>query len=118
MGGGGENKLPISVVHTVVIVDAMSMIRRLSFKKDDSFVDISNRFRQYRISNITQGTQSIHFHCDRYLKTSMKADKRHNRSGKLRSAKVYKVDRCTDEIRVPTLSRIRIYMGRGFKEEF
>ena len=86
---GREIKLPISAVHTAVIVDAMSMIRRLSFKKGDAFVDISNRFRQYLISNITQGTHSIHFCCDRYWKTSMKADERHNRSGKLGSAKVY-----------------------------
>ena len=72
----------------------MGMIRRFLFKKGDSFVDISNRFRQYLISNITQVTQSIHFCCDRYRKTSMKADGRHNRSGKLGSAKVYEVDDC------------------------
>ena len=75
----------------------------------------------------------------------MKTNERHNRSGKLGSAKVYEVDNrfnapdpgdffavdenkcnllnylcekwCTDEIRVPTLSSIRIYMGGGFKEE-
>ena len=58
---GSENKLPISAVHTVIIVDAMSMIRHLSFEKGDAFVDISNRFRQYIISNITQVTQSIDF---------------------------------------------------------
>ena len=57
---GSEIKLPISAVHTVVIVDAMSMIRHLSFEKGDAFVDIS-RFRQYIISNITQVTQSTDF---------------------------------------------------------
>ena len=77
MSQKSETKLSIVAVHTVVIVDAMSMIRRLSFKKGDAFVDISNRFRQYFISNITQGTQVIHFCCDRYRKTSMKADDRH-----------------------------------------
>ena len=72
-----EIKLPIGAVHSVVIVDAMSMIGRLSFKKGDAFVEISNRYRQYLISNITQETQSIHFFCDRYRKTSMIADERH-----------------------------------------
>ena len=48
---GSEIELPISAVHTVIIVDVMSMIRRLSFKKRDAFMDISNRFRQYHSGN-------------------------------------------------------------------
>ena len=133
-----EIELPISAVHTVIIVDAMSMIRRLSFKKEMHLWTFL-----ISLDNITQGTQSIHFCCDRYRKTNMKTDERHNRSGKFGSAKVYEIDDrfnapdpgdffavdenkcnllnylcekwCTDEIRVPTLSSIRIYMGGGFK---
>ena len=130
---------------TAVVVDAMYMIRRLSFQKDQQFGEIAVRYRNCLLTDVPHGTSIVHFCCDRYRTPSMKAGERHHRSGKSRAEKVYEVNDhfkapdpteffavaknkarllrylcekwSTDEIQNPALGSTRLYLGGGFEEE-
>ena len=60
------NSLSEENSNTAVIVDDVHLIHRLPFTCGETFQEVSDRFLQALILDITEGTSSIHFCCDRY----------------------------------------------------
>ena len=52
--------------NAAVIVDDVHLIHRLPFTCGETFQEVSDRFLQALILDITEGTSSIHFCYDRY----------------------------------------------------
>ena len=69
---------------TAVVVDAMHLIRKWSFKKGDKYEHIADSYKEKLLSEVPEVTTSIHFCCNRYQDDSLKASERMERySGKL-----------------------------------
>ena len=138
-------KLPHSDVKTAVVVDAMHLIRKLSFMPNENFAQVSDRYLKFLLKDVPQGAQIIHFCCDRYRDASLKSDERSKRAGKQCHDKVYDVSDTfkapdsahffgvsqnksrllaylcekwsTDEVTNSSLGSRKLYLGGGFLDE-
>ena len=79
---------------TAVIVDAMYAVRRWTFHKYDTFGAVARRYRNMP-TDITTGTDSIHFCCDRYNPLSMKSLEQHHRYARSRPARQFEINDLT-----------------------
>lgn len=66
---------------TGVIVDAMFAIRSWSFRKDEYFESLADRYMRNLLFDCPKGTDSIHVCCDRYVEDSLKSSEKVSRSG-------------------------------------
>ena len=130
---------------TAVIVDAMYVIRQWSFHKDDTYEAIAERYRRNLLKSVPEGTDIIHFCCDRYSPSSLKTlvqQQRYNRSKPGRQLEVkeqYKTPEpdeffsvssnkaqlldflcetwCKEEQINLSIGSTKSYIGGGFKDE-
>lgn len=144
-GISSSTVLPPTDRKTAVVVDAMYMIHRLSFEKDETFDTIADRYRQSLLNSVPKETSIIHFCCDRYRTPSTKASERQKRAKQSRHLKVYEVTDqykapdptdffantankarllsyfcnkwCTDETERTCPSSVPLYLGGGFEDE-
>ncbi len=58
--------LPQDQRKTAVVVDAMYAVRHWSFHKDETFGAIARRYQHNLLADVPDGTDIIHFCCDRY----------------------------------------------------
>ena len=82
-------KLSQSTVKTAVVIDAMHLIRKLSFLPNENFSHVSDR---YLVKGVPDGSEIIHFCCDRYRDVSLKSEARSKRAGKQRPETVYEIN--------------------------
>ena len=64
--------LPSSNLNTSLSVDAMHVIRKWSFQRDETFCAGAERYIDSLPKALPKGTTSVHFCCDRY-ETSLKS---------------------------------------------
>ena len=69
----------------------MYLIRKLSFLPNENFTHVSDRYLKY-IKDVPNGSEIIHFCCDRYRDVSLKSEERSKRSGKQRQETVYDIN--------------------------
>jgi hypothetical protein len=65
---------------TAVVVDAMHLIRKWSFQKGQSYEAVPNRYMANLLTDVPNGTTSIHFWCDQYKEISLKECERQHRA--------------------------------------
>ncbi len=137
--------LPQGDWKTTVVVDAMHAIRHWSFKKNETFGNIADRYKEQLLKDVPAGTEIIHFCCDRYSEPSLKSAERQHRYGQSRQVKVFEVSELYKAPDLqeffsvsankaallsflcetwskngqlnPSLGSTRLYLGGGFKEE-
>ena len=85
-------KLSQSTVKTAVVIDAMYLIRKLSFLPNENFAHVSDRYLKYLLKDVPDGSEIIHFCCDRYRDVSLKSEERSKRAGKQRPESVYAIN--------------------------
>ena len=78
--------LPQGDWKTAVVVDAMHAIRRWSFKINETFGDIADRYKKQLMKDVPAGTKIIHFCCDRYSERNLKSAEQQHRYGQSRQA--------------------------------
>ena len=134
-------KLSQSTVKTAVVIDAMHLIRKLSFLPNENFAHVSDRYLKYLLKDVPDGSEIIHFCCDRYRDVSLKSEERSKRAGKQRPETVYDINDTfkapdpahffgvsqnksrllvylcekwsADEVSNPSLGSRKLYMGGG-----
>ena len=137
--------LPQGDWKTAVVVDAMHAIRRWSFKTNETFGDIAERYKEQLLKDVPAGTKIIHFCCDRYSERRLKSAEQQHRYGQLRQVKVFEVSEqyktpdpqeffsvsankaallnflcetwSNSEQQNPALGSTCLYLGGGFNEE-
>ena len=65
-----------STVKTAVVIDAMHLIRKLSFLPNENFAHVSDRYLKYMLKDVPDGSEIIHFCCDLYRDVSLKSEER------------------------------------------
>ena len=85
-------KLSQCTVKTAVVIDAMHLIRKLSFLPNENFAHVSDRYLKYLLKDVPDGSEIIHFCCDRYRDVSLNAEERSKRAGKERPEIVYDIN--------------------------
>jgi len=83
--------LPQGDCKTAVVVDAMHAIRRWSFKKNETFGVIADRYKEQLLKDVPAGSKTIHFCCDRYSERRLTSAEQPHRYGQSRQAKVFEV---------------------------
>ena len=65
-----------STVKTAVVIDDMHLIRKLSFLPNENFSHVSDRYLKYLLKDVPDGSEIIHFCCDRYRDVALKSEER------------------------------------------
>ena len=78
----GVSAVPVLPQHNLkaaVVADAIYVVPRWSFHKDDTFGAVAKRYRNHLPTDMPTGTDSIHFCCDEYNHLSLKYfEQQHN----------------------------------------
>ena len=85
-------KLSHSTVKTAVVIDAMHLIRKLTFLPNKNFAHVSDRYLKYMLKDVPDGSEIINFCCDRYRDVSLKSEEQSKRAGKQRPETVYDIN--------------------------
>lgn len=51
---------------SAVVIDAMHVVHRWSFRPGETFKDVESRYLHHILSDVPPNTESVHFCCDRY----------------------------------------------------
>ena len=67
--------------------------RRWSFHNDETFGAVARLYRNHLPTDIPNGTDSVHFCCDRYNHLSLKSLEQHHRYARSRSARQFEISK-------------------------
>ena len=118
----------------------MHLIRKFVLP-NENFAHVSDRYLKYMLKDVPDGSEIIHFCCDRYRDVSLKSEERSKRAGKQRPETVYDINGTlkaidpahffwvsqyksrllvylcekwsADEVRNPSLGSRKLYLGGG-----
>ena len=85
----------------------MHLIRKLPFLPNENFAHVSDRYLKYLLKDVSDGSEIIHFCCDRYRDVSLKSEEQSKRTGKQREKW------SADEVSNPYFGFRKLYLGGG-----